>query len=183
MNYQQLGVDVLKVDQTAIPTDNSNYILISNINIPQNYLDNLQPILERVRQFIQNEYYIGASIEYQFTATYTLRHTETGELRHWVGSFFPSGNNRASLSNFRQFGFDFIPHALNCLQRQNIINNLQWQGLNSKWVFDRLESIIVNVQAIVPIHYHVLRHRQLLGGANAAAQRRHRRNHVTFHLP
>ena len=80
----------LKVDQTAIPVG-KNYVLISNINIPKDYLepDLIQDIIDRVDYFIKRDYLDSRnSIYFEITATYRLRHASLMSARHlesdWV---------------------------------------------------------------------------------------------------
>ena len=177
-----LGNHSLKVDQTAIPVNN-NFLLISNINIPEFYLDDTLPqILQRVHQFIIHNYGPDLNIQFQITATYTLINAENNQSRLWTGSFFPAGTDRASITQFRSFGPDFIPFCSRHLQRDHIINTLQWADYSSLWRFETLQSVIINIQALVHPNHHVIRSRQLYMPVGDARRRR-RRTHVTFLLP
>ena len=177
---QTLGSHHLKVDQTVLPLQNNFYLLVSNINIPERFIDQVQPILGRIVQFISNDYGNATpSIDYQLTASYTLRNTNTGELRTWTGSFYPTGNDRACITPFRTYNSNFIANVSLDLQRQNIFNKLQFNQLDSAWKFESLISIIINVQAKITHNHHVFFSKRHF----ANYQRRRKRSHLTFHLP
>ena len=175
-----LGIDALKVDETAIPAQ-GNLILLANINVPARYLDNAETrqTFERVRQFIISEYRNVQDIQYQFTAAYDLRNTETGQIRTFTGTFHPSGNASASITDFRRFGPDFVDHALERLTLRNIQAKLDFFDLDTKWVVHRIRSIIVNVQAIVERDHGPIIRRNLHHARNS----RRSRTHVAFFLP
>jgi len=187
MAQRMPATDLLKVDATAVSSENNTFVLIYNFNIPERYFSEreddqdseraLRQVLERVRQCIVDEYSNISDIYYQFTATYHLVHIETGETRFFCGNFFPRGNTAASLTDFRLFVPDFVPFALQRLVRRRIVAHLRWADLHSKWQFESLASVIVNVQAVIPSDHNVFNRRRLY------AARQRRRAHTVFELP
>lgn len=175
-----LGIDSLKVDETALPA-RGNFILLANINVPVRYLENAdtRQTFERVRNFIISEYRNVEDIQYQFTAAYELRNTKTGHIRIFTGTFHPAGNFSASITDFRRFGADFVDHALERLTLRNIYAKLDFFDLETEWAVHRIRSVIVNVQAIVePNHGPIIRR-----NIHHARNRRRSRAHVAFYLP
>lgn len=172
-------VDQLKVTQTAIRTGNS-FILISNINIPLEYLDNTQPIIERLKNFITNEYRNTQPVYYEVTATYQLRHRETNSVRQWLGSFSPRiGPMLFEAEIFSEF--NFVANLTRTLNVNFICEKLlAANSLDSDWVFDQLYSVIIHVSSMVPKEYHVLYRRNLLHGSGT---RRSVRKVANFDLP
>ena len=177
---QTLGSHHLKVDQTVLPLHNNFFLLVSNINIPERFIGQVRPILDRIVQFITNDYGNAASsIDYQLTASYTLRNTNTGELRTWTGSFYPTGNDRASITPFRTYRPNFVHTVSQDLQWHNITNKLQFNQLDSVWKFESLISVIVNFQGKIAHNHHVFHTKRHW----ANNRRRRKRTHLTFHLP
>jgi len=176
-----LGIDCLKVDETAIPEEQGDLIFLANVNVPARYLDHAETrqTFERVRDFIVSEYNNIDNIQYQFTAAYELRHTETGRIRLFTGSFHPAGNASATITGFRTLGADFVDHALQHLTLRNIHAKLDFFDLETKWVVHRIRSVIVNVQAIVERGHETILRRHL-GGSRSS---RRSRTHVAFYLP
>ena len=172
-------VDNLKITQTAIKTGNS-FILISNINVPLEYLDNPANIVERVKNFIVNEYRHVNPVYYEVTATYQLRHRETNSVRQWLGSFSP----RAGPMLFETEIFSentFVANFTRTIDVNYICEKLlAANSLESDWIFDQLYSVIVHVSSLVPKDYHILYRRNLFHGSG---NRRTSRKIATFDLP
>ena len=179
---QPLNVDALKVDQTAIPSQHGNFAFITNINVPVRFLENedtRRPLFERIKTFIDSEYTQSQDIQYQFTAAYELRHLQTNQIRLFHGSFHPSGNAQASITQFRPLGADFVNHALDNLTLDRIHLKLDLSDLETVWAVHRIRSVIVNVQGLTERNNDVIERRNLLGHRNS----RHARTHITYHLP
>ena len=174
-------VDTLKVDQTAIPAQNGNFAFITNINVPVRFLENQEtrPLFARIRTFIDNEYLPIPDIQYQFTAAYELRHLRTNQIRLFHGTFHPSGNAQASITQFRPLGADFVNHALQHLTLDNINRKLDFSDLETAWVVHRIRSVIVNVQGLAERHHGAIVRRNLQGSRS----NRHSRTHITYYLP
>lgn len=168
----------LKVDQTLLHYNNQ-YLLVSNVNIPQSEFDQLEQVLDRLLVFIRTDYIHLASIYYQVNATYDLRNSATGEIRHWSGSFNPRGNRQNILSDFQEFvPATFKPVVIQACNPQNIYNRLRFYHAQTAWVFHRLTSAVISIQAQVdPLHPTVER-RDLLNNRHG----RFNRVHLTFHL-
>ena len=159
---------VLKVDSTCLKISEEFCLIIYNINIPQLYLDDrgeLSNVLDRIKQLLMQDF-ATLSVLYQISASYILKHSESGETRTWTGSFFARNNTLGVVANFQQFNAqNFVIQSLN--QLVNVEEKLRSNGLDTKWKFDQLLSIIYNVQCKVP--------------SNSANFRRHR-DHTTFPL-
>lgn len=176
-----LGIDTLKVDQTAIPSQHGQFAFITNINVPVRFLENAETenLFSRIRQFIDGEYYNIENIQYQFTAAYELRHLKTGQIRLFHGTFHPAGNQQASITQFRSLGADFVQHALQNLTLRNINTKLEFPELETAWVVHRIKSVIVNVQSLADRGHDAILRRNLQGSRT----NRRSRTHVTYYLP
>jgi hypothetical protein len=176
----QLDHTHLKVDQTLLH-HNETYLLVSNINIPEGEFHQLDAVLDRAQHFIQQDYAdaLGDNIHYQVCATYELQNTNTGETRHWSGSFNPKGNTFNTLSNFaRYLPATFKPIVKHACSPQNIYNRLRFFHAHTAWVFRQFTSAIISVQAKVNVNNEAVQRRGHLHPRN----RIHERVHVTFHL-
>ena len=174
----------LKVDQTVLHYGD-NLLLVSNINIPADRLERgeeeLQRVLERTQRFIERDY-IGlppADIHYQVCASYDLRNTITGEIRHWSGSFNPRGNRVNILCDFQTFSpATFKPQVTRACDPQNVYNKLRFFNVQTVWVFDRLTSAIISVQARVGTFHPTVENKGLLDVRDGT----HERVHLNFLL-
>lgn len=175
-----LTIQDLKVDQTVIPSDESG-ILVSNINIPESEFDNLDNILERVEEFVVNDYVNVERINFQVCATYELRNTSTGDSRQWCGSFNPRGNQSNTLSQFQQFDQNFKVLVKNATTPENVTTKLHFYHVQTNWVFHKLTSIIVAVQAQVNYTHPTLLRRNLLSVVRNGHH--HHRIIQSFYLP
>lgn len=169
----------LKVDQTLLHYG-GRFILISNINVPVDLLatEHIAGVLERARQFILRDYrgINHEDIHYQVCATYDLRNTATGEVRHWTGSFNPKGNRLNILCDFQTFiSGTFVVEVTRACHPNNIFNKLRFFHTQTVWVFDRLTSAIISVQARVNALHPTIEARGLLDSRNG----HHRRVHIT----
>lgn len=168
----------LKVDQTVL-TSNETYIFISNINIPVAYLNQKQDIFLRAYNFIQSEYHTCPVVQYQVTCTYELRNTVDNSIRQWTGSFSPRNNHLSSLTPFEYFDASFIEKVTTATDLNLILGKLRFTNAATNYVFERLTSIIINVQASVNAQFPTLIQRNLAYSRNG----RHFRNHITTQLP
>jgi hypothetical protein len=168
----------LKVDAIAVPSRNS-YMVIYNINIPVAIFrepDLLRDALERSKRLLIADL-APASIFYQLTASYVLRNTSDGLERLWTGSFHAQGNRPAQLSGFERF--DRATFVQDCIQSLfHVEEKLTWFGQDTSVVFDRLLSIIINVNTRVGTTHPVLEERNLL-----VYNARYTKKHRTFALP
>lgn len=177
----KIMVDRLKVDQTAIPIG-QRHVLISNINIPLDYLrgQELGDILRRVNDFIDLEYTHNNPVYVEVSATYRLRHSVTNATRQWVGSFAPSMTNGPMILESEVYSrVTFINRMMGLLNVDAICDRLMRGAnrLDSEWIFDQLFSIIIHTSSIVPNEYHILYRRHFGHG------KRHSRKVSTFNLP
>jgi hypothetical protein len=171
----------LKVDATSVPMERaSRTLLIYNINIPRDVVENdvlWRDAIERADRLIHNEMRPAHALYYQVVATYYLTHMLTGEEQLWTGSFFSRGNSHAQLGIFREYDNTFIDSVSRDII--NIEERLNWFDGDTKWVFDRLESVIVNAQAEVSITQSTLSRRNIMQNVSGRISR----NHITFSLP
>lgn len=173
------SVHNLKVDQTVLTSDES-FIFISNINIPVDYLvEQRENIIQRAFNFIQGDYQTCPVVQYQVTCTYELRNTVDNSIRQWTGSFSPRNNLVGSLTPFEYFDASFNEKVTRATDIDFIHQKLRFTNVTTNYVFERLTSIIVNVQAAVGAHFTTLIHRNLVYNRNG----RHFRNHITIPLP
>lgn len=173
-----LTLQDLKVDQTVLQSEHSG-IFVTNINIPESELGNLDSVLERVRLLIVNDYVNVPNVQYQVCASYELRNTETGDVRQWTGSFNPRGNQSNALSNFQTFSRDFTNVVLDACSPDNVYRKLRFYHVQTNWVFSRLNSIVICVQAVVNLNHPTLLRRGLL----TKKYGRRKRAVCSFYLP
>lgn len=179
------SVNQLKVDQSKFNQSDYSTLFISNINIPERFVNvaTIEPILQRVKQFIEVDYREAqpslSNVSYQVVATYQLKHNTSGAIRQWTGSFMPGRNHPNALQDFRKFGSDFIDNVASLCDRDLIIAKLKFWNVNTKWSFDKFSSIVVNVQGQVSPTANILTYRNL----QHASKRRSNRAHSTFLLP
>lgn len=185
-------VNQLKVDQSKFGQSDYSTLLISNVNIPERFVDGGDPsssaaiesILQRVKHFIENDYREAqpslSNVSYQVVATYQLRHNISGAIRKWTGSFMPGRNHPNALQDFKKFGPDFIDNVASLCNRDLIVAQLKFWNVNTKWSFDKFSSIVINVQGQVPPSANILTHRNL---QHAPRRSKGNRPHATFLLP
>ena len=173
-----LGVEHLKVDQTSLNLDNYQ-IFVTNINIPERYLNQVRPILQRADNFILNEYEGAGRVFYQLVATYYLKHSDTGHLRHWGGSFLPKEINLSSIDSFHAFGPNFVNRLELLCNKETLSEKLSLHNIDTEWEFHSLTSVVINVQAKVPDNFTTLVRRNLREPRHG----RHKRVHNTIPLP
>ena len=142
---------VFKVDSVILPPDRNNArIVIYNINVPQYMLtpeQTLLLVLERIKSLLVRDFYL-LPVVYQITASYILTHSETGQLKTWTGSFFAKNNRAGLVADFTNFNpYSFIATSIDSLK--DIDLKLQWNGLDTKWEFQQLLSVIYNVQCSI----------------------------------
>lgn len=175
-----LDVHQLKVNQTALPLSN-HYLLVSNINIPANYLyNNFDEILNRVQQFIVQDYTNIPNIQFQVCATYELVNRINGQTRSWTGSFNPRGNVLNSLNQFQVFGPNFSVTVREACSEDNIYQKLRLFHMDTNWVFQQLTSIYITVQGIAEAHHPTILQKSL---ATCKKHGKTRRSAVDFYLP
>lgn len=168
----------LKVDQTVLTSDEI-FIFISNINIPVGHFNQLESIIQRVYNFIDGEYHSCPVVQYQVTSTYELRNIVDDSIRQWTGSFSPRNNLPGSITQFEYFDASFVERLTVATDLNSIVQKLKFTNANTNYVFERLTSIIVNVQAAVSGTFPTLVRRNLVYTRNV----RHFRNHITIPLP
>lgn len=172
-----LTLQDLKVDQTAIASGNIA-ILVSNINIPISEFQNLDNVVERVRNFILTDYISVETVLFQVCATYQLKHVETGEIRQWTGSFNPKGNQLNTLCNFQLFSPQFKTQVINACSDENIQRKLNFYHVETSWVFYQTTSIIISVQSVVNLHHPTILRKSLFSRHHG-----HKGTIQTFYLP
>lgn len=151
--------DQLKVDVLLLTSDETRSTAILNYNIPERHLRDDQ-VTERVRQSLLQ--YLGpehaADAYFSLSATYTLRHRETGEIRHWSGSFQPRRNELAAVTPYRRFQYDtFVSYVNRNTDPAAIRQHLLFAGLESLWQFDQLGSVVVSVNVQLPNNHPLVK--------------------------
>ena len=112
-------------------------------------------------------------VVYQICASYFLRHTETNQEIIWTGSFFARNNNPSRLLSFQVFNVnEFVDICFEATD--NVDEKLRSTNFDTKWKYDRLISVIINIQAEVSRYHPILRERNL---------RYDKRVQTTFSLP
>ncbi len=161
---------LLKVDSTCLKIDAKNCLIVYNINVPTTYTQDkseLKSVLERIRDVLMRDFK-NLSLQYQITASYMLRHTETGETKTWTGSFIARNNSLGVIADFQSFSpTTFVENSMTQLASAN--EKLKTTGFSTKWKFDQLLSIIFNIECRVSSR------------SSVAANRKHR-GHQTFPL-
>jgi len=166
-------MDRLKVDQTVLHAQDG-YIFVTNINIPSVELSN-PTLKERIYRLVESEYTANIEVYFEISAAYTLIHRETGHTRLWVGSFSPL--QVFALSPILLFREDFSNIFDPLLDLNFLTQKLTNIFPDSEWVVDSVQSLIVNLQGLVPLQHLRLIQRNLYNG------RRKTRRHVSFDLP
>jgi len=165
----------LKVDAMSIQMENFNYLILYNINVPANLLnDQVQKraSFERVAELLTTDFE-SKDVEYQITASYILKHKETGAERFWSGSFFAKEDSPAVLLDFQKFDRrNFVDIAL--AATQNVNDKLRWRGRETVWAFSQLESLIFNAESKVRANSKIFDKRGIV--------KRLKKNRVTFAL-
>ena len=170
------GRNVLKVDavSTILQRDNK-FLIIYNVNVPFAYLeqeDVTRRVLERIRDLLIRDFE-QYPVVYQITASYTLAHSITGQVRVWTGSFSVRDNAPAQLSGFEDFDPNtFVDDSLDHLEDFEA-RLVRAPELSSNWVMTSVISVIFNIQAIVDQNSTILNY----------FPRNGRRAHRTFPLP
>ena len=176
MNAQEL-----KVDCAAFPSAKRNgrqfYVVFYNVNIPIFILNDpaeRRNALERTRALFLEDFGVEEAVYFQVSASYILKHQDTGDERDWRGSFQTKLNNPSLLSEFQQFRSATFVDTVNPII-DNAENKLFQNGRDSKWTFERLQSIIISAQCLVFDTNAILLKRNLV--------RKRKRLRVTFDLP
>jgi hypothetical protein len=145
---------LLKVDSTCLKLYENFSLIVYNINIPQFYLNDrgeLSNVLDRIKERLQQDFENLTSL-YQISASYILKHSESGEIRTWTGSFFARNNALGVIADFQEF--NDATFVRQCLQQlSNVEEKLRANGFDTKWKFDTLLSVIFNIQCkVAPNH-------------------------------
>ena len=170
---QLLTRNDLKVDATYLDgSEQNSFLILYNVNVPSRLIfGDPANVAEQVKRFLDVEFPPPCTIYFQLTATYYIVNKQTGFERLWSGSFSPRQNLAARLLPFQNYdNASFVNKFVNACD--NVQEKLTWFGRETVWEFDRLESVIVNVQTTAQ-HGH-----PALAGHNLRKQK-----FVTFQLP
>jgi hypothetical protein len=161
---------LLTVDCTAyraVQFDHNDRLTVEyNINIPAFVVHNpdlRRNALERVRVLLETDFNPADQIYYQITGTYVLRNTENNDTCEWVGSFYAGLHNPAVLQDFQLFDRRLFVNTVHNLL-ETVDEQLLYNGRDTKWEFDSLQSIIINVQSTVVERHRVIQQRRLKQG-------------------
>jgi hypothetical protein len=143
---------VFKVDSVILQSNNENSrLVIYNINVPDYLLTQNETLLQtltRVKDLLVRDFE-DLPVVYQISASYILAHNVTGQIKTWTGSFFAKNNRAGLIADFQNFNSNsFVTTSIDNLQ--DIDTKLQWNGLDTKWEYQQLLSVIFNVQCTVP---------------------------------
>jgi hypothetical protein len=141
------------------------YLVEYNINIPAFVVYNREErwnALERIRVLLETDFNPTDEIDYQITGTYVLRNTENNDTREWVGSFYAGLHNPAIIQDFQLFDRNSFVNTVH-LSLENVDEKLLYNGRDTKWEFESLQSVIINVQTTVFKTHRVLVDRRLQG--------------------
>ena len=161
---------LLTVDCTAYNSVQSSqyrdfYLVEYNVNIPAFVVydrDLRRNALERVRVLLETDFNPTDNIDFQITGTYVLRNTENNDTREWVGSFYTGLHNPAIIQDFQSFDrHSFVNNVHLLLETDN--EKLLYNGRDTKWEFESLQSVIINAQTTVFKSHRVLVDRRLQG--------------------
>jgi hypothetical protein len=163
---QLLTVDCIAYNSIQEGRDKNYFVVQYNVNIPadvvQDPLARLNAI-ERTKNLIENDFGLNENVDFQITGTYELRNVETNLVREWVGNFYAGLNNPAIIQDFQLFDSgSFVNQVWPLLE--NVNAQLLFNGRDSKWKFERLQSIIFNIQCTVYKNHPVLQQRRLVQG-------------------
>jgi hypothetical protein len=150
-------------------------LVFYNINIPEAIVNNnieRRAVLERVKNLLIRDFR-RENVVYQICASYYLKHIDTNEEIIWTGSFFAKNNNPSRLLGFQVFDVThFVDICFNATE--NVDEKFRNNNFDTKWQYDRLISVIINIQGQVFGNDPIIRKRNLQLNA---------RRHTTFFLP
>jgi hypothetical protein len=176
---QDTKVDITSLD---IEENNSHTILVClNFNIPEDKQADpgqFRDLLSDISEFLTVNFLPDNQVSFQVTASYYLKNRNTDEERLWTGSFFPG--NRVSLSGpyFQIFNPQTFPRKLQQYTLPgNVLQNLEWNHLETQWTFLGIASFIVNCQVAVEDNDEFLRTFDL----HSNRRRRQRRHVILMH--
>jgi len=161
--------DHFKLDGLIIKDQPDSFYFMVNVNVPARFFDDERLLSEKYR-VIENcmtdefKREIEAdSLQYSITANYNIVHAITNENRLWEGSF----QNRNNADHFIKENVTFTPNsfvgdALEYTKLDTVVQKLSWTGLNSKWKFSRLNSIIFVFSARCLNKTHLFRSNSLV---------------------
>jgi hypothetical protein len=158
----------LKVDCTAYNLSDTrnkeHFVVVYNINVPATVVNDQESrlnALERICLLLESDFGRNEIVNYQITGTYILRNSESGDTKEWVGSFYAGTHNPAIVADFQLFNSDtFVNTVFPILN--NVEEKLLWNGRNTKWTFERLQSVIINAQCTVNKSHPILQIRKLI---------------------
>ena len=167
------AMDRLKVDQTLLSAQN-NYIYVTNVNIPTVYFGD-PTLKQRIHNLVDREYNQEIEVFFEISAAYTLIHGETGSTRTWVGSFSPQ--QIFALTHILNFRQDFDRTITPLLDLDYLTVRLNNLFPDSVWTLHSIQSLIVNLQGLVPLQYSKITQRNLHNVRGKA------RRHINYDLP
>jgi len=163
-------MDRFKASQTVVSISKTDYILVTNINIPPVYFN--QPnLIQLLVDFIRREYLTDFETTlFELSGAYNLKNTTTGHTRTWVGSFSPKQQYTLTpIQNFGRAFEDTLRPFLDLIHLNQSCSNLVGESV---WKFDSLISLIINVQARVSVHHPTIIRRGLVRNDGSRTWRR-----------
>jgi hypothetical protein len=165
-------MDSIIITAIALPysenVQNDFAVVIYNVTIPaiviNDYIQS-QQVLTRVQALIIEDFGQDHHVSYQITASYYLKHSATQRERLWTGSFFARDYNPAVISGFNRFNANQFANEV-LIATRNVEEKLQWRGLDTKWQFNGLHTIVISFQCRLETNQPLLGRRGLRVGRN-----------------
>ena len=151
--------DKFKLDGLIVRDNPRSFVFMVNFNVPFRHLNQgIDSKLETIKTCVEGEFVVviaTGDLYFSISATYNLEHKETGEVRLWQGSFQPRNNRNLLLSDYKQYSPDsFLALVKESIDPGKIAQHLTWAGLDSKWTFSELKSVIVSFQSRCSVASH-----------------------------
>jgi hypothetical protein len=118
--------------------------------------------LEGVRVLLETNFNATDQVEYQITRTYIMCNTENNDTQERMGSFYAGLRNPAITQDFQLFNRQLFVNRVHILL-ENVNEQLLYNGRDTKWEFESLQSVVINVQSTIFRTHQILRDQNLQG--------------------
>ena len=140
---------LINVHQSIVSHENS-YIFATNIAIPTISFQTAN-LTQRIQDFVNFEYSDEIEVYFEITARYTLVNTKDGTIRKCN-----SPEQHVVLSPVAVFRDAFSQAFAPLLDNRHLSRQFLHLIPNAHWALEEVESLIVNITAVVPSNYHRL---------------------------
>lgn len=180
MNPDQGQFVEFHINGLIAPNRQGSHLVIVNVNLPIQQLEDEASILS-IRNWIETYFQDRLGhISFSFSASYLLRHRETGELRAWTGSFSPRHLGSFSWSRYNLYNATtFVQQVLQKTKPDVVLNFLRLANPLSVWEFNELRSVIITLNTRLPSTNVLVITRQ---GQQQLQFGRHFKSYKTFHV-